>query len=240
MNSTSVIASSEVLKHVPCIKYFIQFQAQLVEVLVDFDSEVNVMTLTFANKLGYSTQLVNIGAPKIDGFALKTYTITIVEFSIQDELGKIRFFEETFLLADTSIDIVLGMSFLSLSNANIQFDTGNFTWRTYSTAETLPTIKKVELIDKHKFTRAALDKNSETFVVHVAVLKTLKLALHPSRTPLLAALQQDKAFTKISSEYVDYADVFSPDLAIELPENIGINKYAIELIEAKQLSYKLI
>ncbi len=35
-------------------------------------------------------------------------------------------------------------------------------------------------------------------------------------------------------EYSDYADVFSFDLTIELPENTGINKHAIELIEGKQ------
>ncbi len=35
-------------------------------------------------------------------------------------------------------------------------------------------------------------------------------------------------------EYADYADKFSPDLVMGLPENTGINKYAIELIEDKQ------
>ena len=54
---------------------------------------------------------------------------------------------------------------------------------------------------------------------------------------MLAALQQDKAFTKIPSKYVDYADVFSPDLAMELLENTGINEHAIELIDGKQSLY---
>ena len=149
---------------------------------------MNAMTPTFAAKLGLSTQSTNVGAQKIDGSALKTYNMTIAGFSIQDGLGKIRFFEETFLLADTSMDVVLGMLFLSLSNADVQFDTGNLTWRTYSTAEALPTTRRVELIDKYKFARAALDKNSEIFVVHVAALETLELAIHPSWAPLLAAL----------------------------------------------------
>lgn len=38
-------------------------------------------------------------------------------------------------------------------------------------------------------------------------------------------------------EYVDYANVFSFDLTIELPENTSINEYAIELEEEKQLPY---
>ena len=46
------------------------------------------------------------------------------------------------------------------------------------------------------------------------------------------ALQEDKILTNIWLEYTDYVDVFSLDLAIELPENTGINKYFIEHIES--------
>lgn len=38
-------------------------------------------------------------------------------------------------------------------------------------------------------------------------------------------------------EYTDYANIFSLDLAMELLENTGINKHAIELIENKQALY---
>ena len=58
------------------------------------------MTPAFAAKLGLSTQPTNIGAHKIDGSMLKTYGMTIAGFLIQDGLGKIRYFEETFLLAE--------------------------------------------------------------------------------------------------------------------------------------------
>ncbi len=54
---------------------------------------------------------------------------------------------------------------------------------------------------------------------------------------MLASLQQDKAPTEISLEYADYADVFLFDLAMELPENTGINENAIELVEGKQPLY---
>ena len=87
------------------------------------------------------------------------------------------------------MDVVLGMPFLSLSNADVQFDTRNLTWRTYSTTEALPKTMRVELSNKHKFARVALDKNSETFVVFVAALEALELAIHPSQAPLLATLQ---------------------------------------------------
>ena len=185
-------ASSEALQRVPCISYPVQFegsQAGEVRALIDSGSEVNAMTPAFAAKLGLSTQPTNVGAQKIDGSTLKTYGMTIAGFSMQDGLGKFRFFEETFLLADTSMDVVLGMLFLSLSNADVKFDIGNLTWRIYSTAEALPITKWVAFIDKYEFARAALDKNSETFVVYVAALEALEHAVHPFRAPLLAALQ---------------------------------------------------
>ncbi len=101
-------------------------------------------------------------------------------FSIQDSLGRVRFFEETFLLVDTSMEVVLGMPFLSFSNANVEFvKLGKLTWRTYTAAEALPTTSWVELINKRELARAALDKNSETFVVHVSALEVT--TIHPSR-----------------------------------------------------------
>ena len=112
----------------------------------------------------------NIGTEKIDGFTLKTYEIVIAGFSIQDKLGKARFFEKTFLLIDTNMEVVLEIPFVAFSNVDIQFDDKSFTWRSYSTAKALSTTRKVELIDKHDFIKAALDKNYQTFVVHVATL----------------------------------------------------------------------
>ena len=89
------------------------------------------------------------------------------------------------------------------------------------------------LIGEHKFAKAALDENSETFVVHVAALESPATAVNPSRAALIAAMQQDKAPTEIPLEYSDYSDVFSFDLAMELLENTGINKNAIELVRGK-------
>ncbi len=131
------------------------------------------------------------------------------------------------------------MLFLSFSNADFQFDAGELTWRSYTISEALPTARRVELIDKHEFAKAALGENSETFVVHIAALEAPEQAMSvdPSRTSLPAALQQDKAPTKIASEYADYSDVFLFDLAMELPENTGINENAIELVESKQPPY---
>ena len=208
-----------------------------VKAYIHSDSKVYTMTSLFAAKLGLSIRPTSIGAQKIDGSALRTYDMTIAGFLIQDRLGKIRFFEGTFWLDDTSIKVVLGMRFIFLSNANIQFDTGNLTSRTYSTVEALSTTREFYLINKHEFARPVLDKNSETFVVNVATLEALKLAIHLSQAPFLVAIQQNKPPTEIPSEYIDYAGVFSLDLVMQLPEKSSINVHAIELIEGKQLLY---
>lgn len=42
------------------------------------------------------------------------------------------------------------------------------------------------------------------------------------------------------AKYSDYDNVFSFLLVIEMPKNTNINKHFIELIEKKQLSYRLI
>ncbi len=42
----------------------------------------------------------------------------LVGFSAQDKLKKVLFFEKPVLLADTSMEVVSRMSFLTLSNAD--------------------------------------------------------------------------------------------------------------------------
>ena len=163
----------------------------------------------------------------------------IAGFQVEDKLSRARFFQESFLLAETSMKVVLRMPFLTFSNADIQFAAKELTWRSYTTAEALPTTKRVELIDKKEFAKAALDEESETFVVHVAALEAplAGMAIHPSRAAQISALIQDEAPTEVPPEYADYADVFSFDLAMELPENTGINEHAIELQDGKQPPY---
>ncbi len=46
----------------------------------------------------------------------------------------------------------------------------------------------------------------------------------------MAYLKVDKALTKISNEYTDFAYIFSPKLVIELYEPMEINNYTIKLI----------
>ena len=79
------------------------------------------------------------------------------------------------------MEVILVMLFLTFSNKNIWFAEKELTWRSYTSKEALPTTQRVELIDKKKFARMALDKESETFEVYVAALKVLLvgMTIHP-------------------------------------------------------------
>ena len=79
------------------------------------------MTPAYVAHLGLKVRMINVSAQKIDGSSLATYGMVIAAFQVVDKLGCSWFFQETFLLANISMEVVLGMPFLSLSNADIQF-----------------------------------------------------------------------------------------------------------------------
>ena len=75
----------------------------------------------FAERLGLVMRTTNIGAQKIDGTTFETYKMVVAAFSVTDQANRVRFFEETFLIANVSPDVIFGMSFLTLSDADIDF-----------------------------------------------------------------------------------------------------------------------
>ena len=173
--------------------------------------------------------------------------MVLASFQMQNKLGRARFFQESFLFADTTVEVVLGMLFLTFSNADMSFSERELTWNSYTIDETLSTSKRVELIDKNKFAKAVLDTESETFVVYVAALEAplTGMPIHPLQEaqvdggePIqIAALNQNEAPTKVPAEYSDFSDVFSAEEALILPEQTELNEHAIELEEGKQPPY---
>ncbi len=159
-------------------------------------------------------------------------------FSVLDKDGRERFFEEGFLLADIKMDIVFRMPFLTMSNADIDFQARDLQWMSYTTGDLLPTTRRVKQIEKKEFAVAALDPEHEAFVVHIAALSVDSGdEVHPSKRAQIAHLKADEAPTKVPSECADFADVFSLKLAAKLPEHIGINNHAIVLIDDRQPPY---
>ena len=137
-------------------------------------------------------------------------------------------------MADTKFEVILGMPFLKISNADVAFGEGTLTWKSYTTNKALPTTERVQLVDPKEFVIAALDADSETFVVHVAIREQEEMSVHVERQAQVGALLFDEALTEVLAEYSDYSDVFLAENAAELLENIGINEHVIELEEAKQ------
>lgn len=58
---------------------------------------------------------------QINGSTLQMFGMAWVSFQVEDKLGKARFFQETFLMADTSAEAILGMPFLTLSKVDANF-----------------------------------------------------------------------------------------------------------------------
>ena len=79
------------------------------------------MHLAFAERLGLVMRATNVGAQKIDGTTFETYGMVVMAFSVTDQADRVRFFEETFLVANVNPDVVFGMSFLILSGVDMDF-----------------------------------------------------------------------------------------------------------------------
>ena len=207
------------------------------QVLIDLESEVNTIHPFFVKQSGLPIRPIDVGAQKIDSTTLDTHGMVVAVFSVVDKANQVRFFEETLLVANVSPEVVLGMFFLILSGAGVAFLGRELWWKTYTTEETLPTTRRIELVDKKEFAAAALDPEHETYVVHVASFSSTPLAspnVHPFWRPQISGLIAEEALTKVPAKYSDFADVFSTNLASEVSEHTGINNHAIELVDGCQ------
>ena len=141
-------------------------------------------------------------------------------------------------MADTKFEVILEMLFLKISNADVLFGKRILTWKIYTTNKALPTTEQVQIIDKKDFVIAALDADSKTFVVHVAIQERERMPVYSERQAQIEAqvgvLLFNKASIEVPAEYSDYSVVFSTEHAAELPENTGMNEHAIKLEEGKE------
>lgn len=217
---TETSKEDNTLEKILYIYYLIWFKKNKVQALFDLSNKVNIMTSAFTSKLRLKICHTNVRAQKIDNFTLEMFEMALASFWRKDKLGRARFFQETFLLANISTKVVLVILFLNLSNANIQFIEKEFTWRFYTTTEALPTIKRVEFIDKRKFVKVVLNKDSENFVIYIAVLEVLsklaEMTIYPKKETRIAFLLTKKL--KILEEYSNFAKVFLKEKALVLPE----------------------
>ena len=126
------------------------------------------------------------------------------------------------------------------SNTDVSFGESTLIWKSYITSKALSTTKRVQLIDPKEFVIAALDADSETFIVHVAIREWEEMPVHSEKQTQIGALLFDKAPTEVPAEYSDYSNVFSTENAAELPEHTGMNDHAIKQEEGKHPPFGLI
>ena len=224
------------LVRVSCIRYPINFRKRSMLALLDSSSEINAIHPAFAKELGFPIRPTDVGVQKIDGTTLETYGMVVAAFLVEDKANRVRFFKETFLVANISPELVFVISFLTLRGVDIIFFGRELWWKTYTTKKALSTTRRVELVGKKKFAAAALDPEHETYVIHVKLVSSdallnsspLELNIHPSCRPQVSGLILEKTPIKVSAEYLDFAHVFSSDLASELLEHTEINDHVIK------------
>ncbi len=102
-------------------------------------------------------------------------------------------------MVDVKLDVVLGMPFLTINNANIDFQAQYLEHKTVLVYVTALTV----------------DSGDE---------------IHPLKRAQITYLKADKAPAKAPCKYADFADVFSPNLAAELPKHTEINNHTIKLV----------
>ena len=169
--------------------------------------------------------------------------MVVAIFSVKDKANRIRFFEETFLVANVSPEIVVRIFFLILSGADVDFLGYKLWWRTYITEKAFSTTRHVELVGKKEFAAAVLDLEYETYVVYVVSVSSNTLSSSPPlniyslKKPQISGLIAKETPTMVFIEYLDFANVFFLDLAFKFPEHTGINDHTIELVDSHQPSY---
>ena len=84
-------------------------------------SKINAIHLTFAKKLGLLIKSTDVGAQKIDNTTLDIFEIIVAAFSVTDKANQVRFFKETFLVANVSPKVVIRIPFLTSSSVNVDF-----------------------------------------------------------------------------------------------------------------------
>lgn len=82
-------------------------------------------------------------------------------------------------------------------------------WESYIIAKALFTTQRIELINKKKFSKTALNKNTKTFEMHIIFLKAIavKILIYLDKKAQIASLLIEKVL--IPNKYSDFANVFS-------------------------------
>lgn len=113
-----------ILEKEPYIHYplcFCKNKENKLQALIDSGNRINAMRLAYISKIDLWVRCTNVRAQKINGSTLKTFGMILANFQVEDKIGQPWYFQETLLLAGTTIEVVLKMFFPTFSNADILF-----------------------------------------------------------------------------------------------------------------------
>ena len=119
-------SSEGIFEQVLCILYSVSFcqknskdKNKNIRALISSGSEINIMHSAYAIKLDLHITKINIATQKMNGSHLNIFGMVIADYSVKDKFGKVQFFQKNFLLANISLELILGIFFLFLDRANI-------------------------------------------------------------------------------------------------------------------------
>ena len=78
-----------------------------------------------------------------------------------------------------------------------------------------------------------MDPDKKAFVLHITTI-TPGMTIHPEHKAQIALLKAEETSVFVPAEYLDFANVFSKELAAVLSEHTEMNTHAIDLDEDKQ------
>lgn len=139
------------LKRISYIFYLISSTKSDLKDLIDSKSKSNAMMLALRIILAFITINRNVGAQQIDCSYLKTCDLVLARFCLQNSLQSNWFFKKALILSEINIEMVLAMSFIVLSKANVPFNANKLTKKNYTIIKAMSISRYVELIDKRKF-----------------------------------------------------------------------------------------
>ena len=123
--------------------------------------------------------------------------------------------------------IVLAILFSTFSNSNVQFVEKELTSKSYTIAKVPSTTKRIKLINKKKFAKVILNRNSEIFIVHLASFNLALISIHLDKKAYIAFLFTKKI--KFLDKYLDFVDIFLEKKVLVLPKRTKLSGPTINL-----------
>lgn len=97
----------------------------------------------------------------------------------------------------------------------------------------------MKFVKNKEFAIVALDSENGIYIIHVVSFVIFDMSkIYLFCTAQRVSLQVKGTSRIIFPKYSDFVNIFSLELAIELPENMEIKTHGINLISSKQLLYE--